>query len=164
MLTCWLAVKWMERLIFSGWQLVSTVTGQSWSVTAPSIPWPVAIGFGQVLSLLRKFVTNYGSTLLKWSEKSNWVEPLITNHMVHKEVWGSEPLVQVPSVPEHEPPHGDLVQGFAGPDPEPWVRFRFEPGSRGSRTGPASLPLFILSHSINLTCTLVVKGTVRATT
>ena len=57
-------------------------------------------------------------------------------HMVCKEVWGLEPLVQVLLVPEHEPLHGGLVQGFAGPDPEPGVRFRFEPGSRGSRTGP----------------------------
>ena len=55
---------------------------------------------------------------------------------VHKKVPGSEPLVQVPSVPEQEPPHGVQVRRFAGPNPEPQVRFRFKPSSQGSRTGP----------------------------
>jgi len=56
--------------------------------------------------------------------------------MVQKKVRGSEPSVQVTSVPEHKPLNGVQVWRFAGLNPEPQVRFRFEPSSHSSGTRP----------------------------
>jgi len=56
--------------------------------------------------------------------------------IVSMKVQGSESSVQVSSVSEHESLNRVLVQGFAGPNPELWVRFRFESSSWDSRTWP----------------------------